>query len=344
MRESAGVRVEDVSECPHCGSGGDVLYEGLRDRYWDAPGTWSFRRCRGCRHLWLDPRPVPEDLGRLYHAYYTHTQSGASRPTSMGLAARRAVIADMGYDGRVDGGRARAMGRLLRVAGPLRESIEREVRQVRGPPRGTLLDIGCGDGSYLASMRALGWAVLGLEPDAAAAAIARERHGLEVVQSPLERHTFPEDRIDAITVNHVIEHLHDPARGLAVCERALRRGGTVVVITPNAESWGHRVFGSAWFHLDPPRHLQLFTPSTLESLATKAGLVVTDLRTSALSALQVHHMSVALREAGRVEDLGEPFRPTLRDRTFQIAEYGMVGVNPGAGEEIVLVATKGVPR
>ena len=69
------IRRESVPGCPLCGlMGSTVLYDGLEDRLFGAAGTWRMRRCAApqCRHLWLDPRPIEEDIGRVYDTYYTH--------------------------------------------------------------------------------------------------------------------------------------------------------------------------------------------------------------------------------------------------------------------------------
>ena len=340
MRDNEGVAVQDVPACPLCGADGQDLYTGLRDRLWDAPGTWSLRVCPACGHVWLDPRPVPDAMAMLYGSYYTHQPPPERPPSSAGLAARRAVLADLGYGDTNARREGPTLGRLLRLAGPYRESFERHVRLVRGPPRGTLLDVGCGDGSFLATMRALGWGVQGLEPDPAAAAIARERHGIDVIERPIERLESPPDRCGAITMNHVIEHVHDPVRALEACRRALIPGGQLVVVTPNVESQGHRTFGKAWFHLDPPRHFHLFRPGTLRSTAERAGLRIADVRTSALGAMDVRRASLVIRAHGRVDLRNPASPPSLRDRLFEWGEYTMTWAGRDAGEEILLTATK----
>ena len=337
MRDNEGVAVEDVPVCPLCGGAGEELYRGLRDRLGDAPGVWSFRRCPACRHIWLDPRPLPAEVAKLYREYYTHSALEPRPPTPVGLAARRAVLAGLGYG--VGGPRDLRIRSLLRFFPVLRESIERELRFLRGPPRGTLLDAGCGDGSFLAEMRGLGWKVLGLEPDPIAAEIARRR-GIEVIQSPLVEGALPEDAFDAVVLNHVIEHVSDPVRTFDLCRRILKRSGVLVAVTPNAESRGHRRFGDAWFHLDPPRHLHLFTGKTLRDSAERAGLRVVELRTSAASADEARRASRAIRATGRFRPPEAPARTSLGDRAFRLAEWATIRVAPSAGEELLLFGTQ----
>lgn len=60
---------------------------------------------------------------------------------------------------------------------------------------------------FLDHMRRLGWDASGVELDSEAVSVAREKFGLEVFHGYLEEAKFPDGSFDAITVNHVIEHV-----------------------------------------------------------------------------------------------------------------------------------------
>ena len=53
--------------------------------------------------------------------------------------------------------------------------------------------------------------------------------------------------------------------------RVLKPGGKLVMLTPNLESLGHKLFNDFWLGLDPPRHLFLFTEKTLLDLTKRSG-------------------------------------------------------------------------
>ena len=93
----------------------------------------------------------------------------------------------------------------------------------------------------------------------AAVQVARQR-GLEVDCGAVEDQRYPAAAFDAVTLNHVIEHVPDPLATVAECRRLLKPGGRLLMFTPNAGSLAHWMFGRDWRGLEPPRHLHLFAP------------------------------------------------------------------------------------
>jgi 2-polyprenyl-3-methyl-5-hydroxy-6-metoxy-1,4-benzoquinol methylase len=266
--------LESVTQCPACGGDRRLpLYEGLTDRQWFcAEGKWRLHRCLDCSAAFLDPRPDRRTIGRAYAAYYTHS-SVHPEPEPPGAHSRAAarngyLNARYGYHFRPTSRLGPALARLF----PKKRSYaDRLVRNLHLPSgRGQLLDIGCGQGTFLAEMRQAGWEVKGIEPDSTAAAVARA-NGVLVVNEPLEEAQLEPHSFDAITMNHVIEHFHDPIEALRISHRLLKRGGVLWIVTPNLASRGHALFGRDWIGLDPPRHLVLFTRSSLTRALAATG-------------------------------------------------------------------------
>ncbi len=353
MLNNEGIAVRQVPSCPLCGRPGIPLYEELRDRYFDAPGLWSFRQCGGCSHIWLDPAPLPSELKKLYLSYWDRYNAvfhpedvklGHRAADALYELANRAVLYALGYEGTVQAMRDRLLGKGLALIPILSEIFEGAVMSLRGPSRGHLLDIGCGTGSFLVFMRSLGWDVAGLESDPKAVQVAREGHGLKVTEADIEDADLPEATYDAITMGHVIEHVLNPVQVLRVVFRWLKPGGTLVIRTPNARSWGHRLFHESWMSLDPPRHLHLFSPRTLQTCVERAGFLIKDIHTSARSAQGVFHVSRTIALGGPREPGGAYPGRSLRSRAFILAEMVMCLVNQDAGEEIVLLARRPIPE
>jgi 2-polyprenyl-3-methyl-5-hydroxy-6-metoxy-1,4-benzoquinol methylase len=205
---------------------------------------------------------------------------------------------------------------------------------------GRLLDVGCGNGDHLSRMRGYGWEVAGIEPDPAAARVARDRHGLEVHEGTVEDAPFAARSYDALTCCHVIEHIGAPQAFLRSMVRFLKPGGRLVIVTPNADSLGHRFFGRDFYSLDPPRHLVLFTPRALRRLfGSLPGLRVVSVRTPTHVARKVFKQGRIVRKYGsfRVDRV----RLTPLDRLGAVLLSAMESaVAPlwALGEEIELVA------
>lgn len=325
------LRTAPAPVCGRCGAPGQTAYSGLVDRILSAPGTWAVRGCGNCHLTWLDPQPHRDDLGQLYQgSYMTHAATAADAVVS-GTEARY-LGAAYGYGLAAPGGSS-----WLRAVRPLDDWLGGRVCWLPARPGGTVLDVGCGSGAFLARMRALGWAVAGVEPDPAAAEAARSVHGVTVA-SHLE--AFAARRFDAATMHHVIEHLPDPAAEVAAVAGRLVPGGRLVIVTPNIHSVGRRWFGAHWVHWDPPRHLWMFSRPALQQLVEDAGLVVERSWTTGRFARFVWTSSSRIRATGRIGDRTRTAAGTVAAAAFQVLEQAVGLVAPDAGEELVVVARR----
>lgn len=341
---TAPLPLEAAGPCPVCGETRRAeAYGGLTDRLCGTPGTWSLRRCEGCGLLILDPRYPAAHIARAYENYPFNLALPVAAPPPRGLArvVPAAYLArTLGYDDRL----ARWQRALALLAVPYPEGAEAAGFSVMYLPRvagGEVLDVGCGGGAFLERMRGLGWRVVGVEPDPRAVEVARTQRRLDVRAGTLEESRFEAGRFDAVTSSHVIEHVHDPLAFLAECARVTKPGGRVVAVTPNTGSLGRRRLGVRWIGLDPPRHLHLFTRTTLRRLAERAGLRVLTARSSVRNAefswLLAWGELASWPEPGQRPPGGWAGR---RARVFQLAEWALTLLGVPAGEELVLVATK----
>jgi SAM-dependent methyltransferase len=146
---------------------------------------------------------------------------------------------------------------------------------------GRLLDVGAGSGDLGVALGAVGWKAVGLEPSREGCRRGRSR-GLEMVEGTLETVDPAElgSGYDAVVFQHALEHVVEPTDDLARARGLLRPGGLLVVASPNFGSWQSRSFGSAWFHLDLPRHRTHFTAAGLERLLRESGFAEATLTTT----------------------------------------------------------------
>jgi 2-polyprenyl-3-methyl-5-hydroxy-6-metoxy-1,4-benzoquinol methylase len=329
--------------CLLCRAPGEPLYQNLNDRLFSATGQWNLVRCsdRGCGLLWLDPMPIEADIADAYRDYHTHAQD--SRPR-LNDEKRAYLNKRYGYPmpaARRRGTLAALRRALFRLRFRRKAELAAQVFYLPMPAGGgRLLDVGCGSGDGLRLMSELGWTAEGVEVDPQAIAVARSK-GLTIHAGTLVAQNFPDMSFDAITMSHVIEHLHDPVAIIAECRRILKPGGTLVMITPNARSLCHAQFGANWVALDPPRHLHIFTPQALQEATRRAGFSHIDVTTSIHGAEWTVLASQMIGRTGRGADLGGHLRIRRRwARAVQAAEALALRFNAAAGEEIVLKARK----
>jgi 2-polyprenyl-3-methyl-5-hydroxy-6-metoxy-1,4-benzoquinol methylase len=151
---------------------------------------------------------------------------------------------------------------------------------------------------FLERLRRRGWEVTGVDTSPAAAAAADRAFGIAVHVGELADVALPGGSYDLVRLNHVIEHLRDPAATMRVIARLLAPGGLLYVGTPNVESLAFRWNGRRWPGIEVPRHLWLFSPATLTRAIEQAGLVVRSLETTTMPTLR---WALARRAAGRRE-------------------------------------------
>jgi len=338
--------VEDIETCLLCGTKGVPLYEGMRDRLFDAPGVWSHLRCPQDGLVWLSPRPVIEDISKVYANYYTH-DIAKDRQSFLASLKRRVeeslVKTEFGYEMPSGQQGFGLMGRVLALLPMAKEIAGSSVMWLTERRNGKLLDVGCGNGHFLALMQNLGWEISGVEPDARAARIARERLGGAIITGRLEDADFARDFFDALTVHDVIEHTHDPMGLLREAFRILKVGAKLVLTTPNIDSLGHQLFRKSWHGLDPPRHLYIFSPRTLRICADQIGYRVEILRTTARSAWERWYASRLIHRDGAIPGGFPKFlsrRLRLEGLAFQMFQHMLLRLKRDVGEGILLIASK----
>ena len=270
--------LEYVTVCPVCGcTSREVLHGDLIDNVcFVALGYWTMFRCNQCCCAYLDPRPSPASINKAYGTYYTHNVEMPREEVNQlsGFRRWRRMLAN-GYINQCYGTSyqpASALGTWVAVLLPQqRQAMDVQFRYLPKPKeKQRLLDIGCGNGSFLERARHAGWDVLGLEPDPKAADAARQR-GFNVVVGTIDELSDVTACFDAITLSHVIEHVYWPFELMMSVHRLLKPGGVVYIDTPNINSHGAKVFGGNWRGLETPRHLVLFNPASLKNLLTAAG-------------------------------------------------------------------------
>ena len=142
---------------------------------------------------------------------------------------------------------------------------------------GRLLDIGAGTAAFLHKMKQSGWEVEGLEPDTLARENAQQLYDLQLKPSE-ELFTLPNNSFDAITMWHVMEHVHDLHEYIDQLKRLIKPNGRIFMAVPNYTSFDANYYKEFWAAYDVPRHLYHFSPVSVTQLLLRHGLQLKDIK------------------------------------------------------------------
>ena len=150
-------------------------------------------------------------------------------------------------------------------------------------PKSRILDVGCGTGSITELIeRETGASIVGIEPDPARVAVARQR-GLNVVEGILSPEFLEQfGPFETIVFADVLEHLPNPAEQILLAKAGLAADGSIVASVPNIAHWFTRVnlLRGRFVYRDcgimDATHLRWFTQDTLHKFFENLGFRVTD--------------------------------------------------------------------
>ena len=342
---STEIRTELLTACPSCGDQNhETIQDGLRDRLFFAPGTWTFRRCSACRTVFLNPRPIPDEIHKAYTDLYAERKKAGDR--SAGPLSGAKDYLRSGYyaarHGYTDGASTpqRLLGAVVARLPFWSSRLSSHIMEIPYRADGRLLDVGCGVGGFMLTMARMGWQVEGVDTDARVVNMCRQ-HGLPARVGTLESVRYPEHTFDVVTSSHVIEHVYDPVGFLAEIRRVLKPGGRLYLRTPNVDSYGYRLFGQYWLPLEAPRHLFLFDPRTLARAATAAGFTSIHVRSSARASRFIALISLELRDRGRVAYRDRAaMRSRIRASFYAARVRAYLRLGRDIGDELSLIASR----
>jgi len=134
-----------------------------------------------------------------------------------------------------------------------------------------LLDIGCGNGSFIYKAKELGFDVYGIDIDSKSIQAAKEKLGLKNVYN-MNLDEFVEYakkeglKFDVITFFQVLEHQTDPSGFMQKVKELLNPGGKVVGAVPNRDRLFVEFSRSGRNYDFPPHHFLWFNKKALENI------------------------------------------------------------------------------
>src|SRR5688572_7994687 len=135
------------------------------------------------------------------------------------------------------------------------------------PPKSKVFEVGAGIGCSLKVFEQNGHLASGIEPNEGFEAYSRERLGVAVTKKYLFD-LEPNAAFDLVLLVHVIEHFRSPRAALEHLHGLIRDSGLLYVECPNLGAVHTR---EQHFHF---AHIHNFTPTTLETIANRAGFQV----------------------------------------------------------------------
>lgn len=234
-------------KCPVCKSENTkIALKGVQD-FTVTNEKFDIAHCNVCTHRFTVDIPSEDEIGKYYKsdAYISHSNTQKGLVNRIYHAVRRFSLA-----------RKRAL--ILRLS---------------GKEYGNLLDIGCGIGSFLNTMKQANWQVTGLEPDEDARKQAENIY--DITPQPSEQlFTLTHHKFDVVTMWHVLEHVHRLHEYVAQIKKLLSTEGILIVAVPNYTSWDASYYKEFWAGYDVPRHLHHFSPEAMQTLMQQHGFQV----------------------------------------------------------------------
>lgn len=238
------------SDCPVCKSPNIHGVLSARD-HTVSNESFAVYHCNHCEARFTQEIPGPENIGSYYASenYISHsdTQQGFINKLYH-LVRKRTLLSKMNL-----------------------------VKKETGKPTGEILDIGCGTGAFLYTMKQAGWNTTGLEPDSAARDKAKKLYNIDALPST-EISLLSHGLYNAITLWHVLEHVHQLHEYVEQLKKLLAENGRLFIAVPNYLSHDANVYNENWAAYDVPRHLYHFSPKSIKTLMNLHGLQVTGIK------------------------------------------------------------------
>lgn len=162
---------------------------------------------------------------------------------------------------------------------------------IRNMKPGSALEIGCGDGIVLDTLRRSGWQIFGTERFSQAI-LTHNIYNLPIFVGGLDA-IKKKEIFDLIILFQVLEHLENPIEIIQQCADILKPGGKILIGVPNFASWQATISKENWFHLDVPRHLFHFSLQPIQIL----------LKTKKLNILSVNYEAIEHDPYGWIQSL-----------------------------------------
>ena len=234
------MKQHNENQAPNCAFCGKPLSIPVLNNIYRNGVAWNISECAECQIAMVHPFPSDSEINNLYSSENYRTGGG----TRFNFFIERLI----------------QFGNVVK-----RKHIEKYVKA------GKILDVGCGRGLFLNTMRRGGWDVVGSELNQETASYARNVYGLKVYTGEVAEQSFASESFNVINICGVLEHLKEPNALLSETHKLLMSEGLLVILVPDIRSFEFKFGKESWFHLDLPFHLFHFSEDGLVRLLRKKG-------------------------------------------------------------------------
>lgn len=236
------MKLEEIN-CPVCKSKTfGLLFKAKDYRLKLTKDIFNIVKCRDCEFIFLNPRPSQDEFLNFYPTDFHKND------TSL----------------------------LYKIIEPcFTLSLKNTIRTLkRYKKQGKILDIGCGNGSFILAMQKHGYDAWGVELNSEAQKYTPLNLKGRIFFQELKECKFPEKSFDIITMFQSLEHVADLGTLFAEIRRIIKDKGIFYICVPNADFFESRLFGPYYYNLEVPRHFYFFNQETLSKLLSKNGFEV----------------------------------------------------------------------
>ncbi len=253
------------------------MFLGTRD-------TFEYNECGSCGTLQIQQVPDPKPYyPASYYSFQPANETTGELPATLPVRVKKRLgaflrrsSANYYCERHAPGGNKNLLGRY--VAGNMRrmtvgfpDYLKDTTLDLSLDLNSKILDVGCGAGITLLSLREFGFTkLIGVDPFLENA--ITYRNGVRILKTELDE---LEDLFDLIIASHSLEHVPEPRQALQQINRLLRKGQWAIVRIPLV-GYAWERYRTAWVALDAPRHLFIFSRRSFSNLAEEAGFEVVE--------------------------------------------------------------------
>jgi SAM-dependent methyltransferase len=222
--------------CPACGGNGQDTFKknGFRHKI-----------CNNCKTLYCSPRPT-EDLLMIFYNDWDSPRMWTE------------VLLKSDKERKF----LQYQPRIAKIVSLMKKN------HTKGG--GVAVDLGAGSGAFALCLQKTKFFADVIALDLSEACVnACKNAGLNAQLKTIN--AMPDDSIDLICLNDLIEHLFDPYSFLLECYRTLREDGYISIATPNGVGFDFKIMKDRTVNITPPEHIQYFNPDSLELILRRAG-------------------------------------------------------------------------